>query len=557
VSFHQYIASLPKWDHALIKHLDFGTTDIDDILPLLTNPLIELILGSDGGAKDRLGSFGALLASQEGPHGTTDAILAEIGGAACGDTPRSFRAESYGQLAIVRLLFHISRHYGITIRCRCRFLLDNSGRLKRTRTILQQPQPPPRRYLLSDFDVDMQIRATIQHLGLTTTDEHIHSHQAPPQPGEPIPWKTQINERCDAIATDHLERQTAPIINVPFLPASIVQLNIRRRTITSRLPTQIRQLCGSHFSYSNRKSQRQYLQRLHAWSPHIFQTIDWTAFDNITNKKSSFPSRLFKIRWMNHILPLQARQHRMQLSPNAHCTSDCGCQHEDDSHLLRCSHPARQALYPKLVTDLHKIFSRHHVDPWLRQILLSGIAVVHPPTTFNLTTLTNPYRTLATGQGLLGPHALFYGIFHQSWIPLQEAYLRTIHKPTDRNQGRQAVELIALHFQATARAQWDIRNQHLHETHDSLQPYVRTLLSDDIKLIYAQLPDILPLDRPAITQGILLNDRLQQPTNRLRHWLRHVRPIFKTSLQQATTRPPHTMDIRTFFHNVRPPEPTG
>jgi hypothetical protein len=37
-------------------------------------------------------------------------------------------------------------------------------------------------------------------------------------------------------------------------------------------------------------------------------------------------------------------------------------------------------------------------------------------------------------------------------------------------------------------------------------PYARTVLSEDIRLIYEQLPDILPLDRPAITQGIPLNE---------------------------------------------------
>jgi hypothetical protein len=123
--------------------------------------------------------------------------------------------------------------------------------------------------------------------------------------------------------------------------------------------------------------------------------------------------------------------------------------------------------------------------------------------------------------------------------------------------GRQAIELIALTFQATTRAQWDLRNHRLHEQHDSHQPYARALLSEGIRLIYEQLPDILPLDQPAITQCITLQDRLQQPTKRLRHWLLHVRPIFKTSLQQATERPPHTMDIRTFFHTGRPPEPPG
>jgi hypothetical protein len=157
--------------------MDFGATNIDDVLGLLISPQVELILRSDGGTKDRRGSFGALIASQAGPHNTLDRILNEIGGIAYGDTPRSFRAESYGQLAIVPLLFHFTCHFHIRIRCRCRFLLDISGRLRRTRTIIHQPHPTPRRYLISDFDIDMQLQDTLPKLRLCTADEHIHSHQ--------------------------------------------------------------------------------------------------------------------------------------------------------------------------------------------------------------------------------------------------------------------------------------------------------------------------------------------------------------------------------------------
>jgi hypothetical protein len=307
--------------------------------------------------------------------------------------------------------------------------------------------------------------------------------------------------------------------------------------------------------YTKDQSQVQHLCRIHDWTYSQFYQIDWAGFDSITNKKSSFPNRLFLIKWMNHILPLQARQHRMQLTPSAACTSACGALLEDEAHLLRCPHPARCSIYPTLAKKLHQIFNKHHVDPWLRQLLLSGIAAVHPATPCNLTALTTPYRDLASNQARLGSHALFYGFFHRDWIRLQDDYLRSQQKPTERNQSRHAFELIAMHFQATARAQWDTRNHHLHASQEDQQPFTRTVACQETAIIYDQLHLILPLDRPAITQGITLLDCLEHSTPRLQRWLRRTRPLFKFSQRQAKERPAHTSDIRSYFSTGRPPGP--
>ena len=153
-----------------------------------------------------------------------------------------------------------------------------------------------------------------------------------------------------------------------------------------------------------------------------------------------------------------------------------------------------------------------------------------------------------------GETSLFYRYFHQDWTHLQDAYLRSQHKPTDRNQSRQAIESVAMHFQATSRAQWDTRNRHLHESHDGGQPFARAIASKEISLIYEHLPLLLLLDRPAITNGISLTDRLAHSTKRLQHWLRRTRPLFLFLRRQAKERPPNTPDIRSFFHHVRPPD---
>jgi hypothetical protein len=552
--FHQYVEHLPRWDNLLIRDCHFGDTPIPEILALLQNPEVELILSSDGGAKDRIGSYGALIASQQDEHHSTDAILLEVGGVACGDTPRSFRAESYGQLAVLRLLYHLTLYYEIQALCRFRFLLDNLGRLTRTRRFLRQPRPSPRTFLSADFDLDMQISETLTKLNIRTRDEHIASHQddTTQQQGEPIPWKVQLNSRCDDIATDQLQRQNQPTLLVPFLPASRVALEVRQSTITSKMPSHLRHIAGSTFPYTNHKTQVDHLCRIHNWNTAQFQMIDWALFDSVTNKKASFPNRLFIIRWANHILPIQQRLFRFHLSPSASCPSACGCPTETDTHLLRCSHPERRKIHSDSILEFRATFTKHNADPWLRQILLSILATFDPSITYTFAHFTQPYRELVAAQASLGPDALYYGFFHHSWVSLQNDYLRNTGRPRDRNQACLLVEQWAHLCQKTMRSQWAARNSHLHDSTPDDPSYARTLLLAETRNIYSLSDRILFHDREAIYQAIPLANRLQFTTTRLKRWVTHVTPILKMSLRQAKDRPPGNLDIRDFFSLHRP-----
>jgi hypothetical protein len=99
--WQDYVDSLPAWERTLLAHVV-----LVDRPALLDAPRAAkaLFLASDGGAKDRKGSFGALLADNE--H-----IFLECGGRAYGADPKSFRSEGYGMLAILRLVFHARQFY--------------------------------------------------------------------------------------------------------------------------------------------------------------------------------------------------------------------------------------------------------------------------------------------------------------------------------------------------------------------------------------------------------------------------------------------------------------
>jgi hypothetical protein len=113
-SFRDYISALPAWDQRLLQHVEI----LDEVALMnyfLTDETLYVV--SDGGADDDRGSYGALLAS-------TETIFVKISGSTEGTLPGSFRAESYGCLAILCLAYHFHLYHQLDpIICQNSFLL--------------------------------------------------------------------------------------------------------------------------------------------------------------------------------------------------------------------------------------------------------------------------------------------------------------------------------------------------------------------------------------------------------------------------------------------------
>jgi hypothetical protein len=146
-----------------------------------------LFLASDGGAVDLIASFGAMLATQ-------DKILLECGGRAQRGNPRSFQAEGYEILAILRLAFHV-RNFYVTRNPNLRFKLycDSESLLKRIAASRSLKRSIPRRFLFSEADVEMQILASLQALVAPVAFEHVEGHQDTKYPDELLSWAAQLN----------------------------------------------------------------------------------------------------------------------------------------------------------------------------------------------------------------------------------------------------------------------------------------------------------------------------------------------------------------------------
>jgi hypothetical protein len=237
-SFRDYISTLPAWDRRLLQHVE-----ILDEAVLMTYFLTDetLYVVSDGGADDDRSSYGALLAS-------TEICFVKISGSTEGTLPGSFRAESYGCLAILHLVYHFHLYHQLDpILCQNSFYCDNKGLISRLAFAVGPLSPFPRHFLRSDMDLEMQILDTIRLLGITFTYTHVKGHQdttiKSPALTSPLTRQAELNIECDHLAT--LALQIACLSSmVTFLPASRVTVHIEGTTVNRKLPRAIRNLIG-------------------------------------------------------------------------------------------------------------------------------------------------------------------------------------------------------------------------------------------------------------------------------------------------------------------------
>jgi hypothetical protein len=89
--FSSYLSALPSWDRRLLQQVEI--LDAKALIEHLQTDQVLFVV-SDGGADAECGSYGAVLT-------TVDAVVVKISGSTEGALPGSFRAESYGCLAIL------------------------------------------------------------------------------------------------------------------------------------------------------------------------------------------------------------------------------------------------------------------------------------------------------------------------------------------------------------------------------------------------------------------------------------------------------------------------
>jgi hypothetical protein len=532
-----YVASLPQWEQFLLSNVVIPDRPL--LLHCLrTNP--TLYLAADGGAAECKGSFGCVVANH-------DCILAECGGPVEGADPKCFRAEGYGLLAILRLVFHL-RWFYVTRNQALLFTVysDSESLLKRIEASLKLTYAVPRRTLFSEADVEMQILDALAAFYPMPILCHVEGHQDTKYPDLPLPWNAQLNKRCDEIATEYLDAATDILRTTSFFPASKVSLTVAHTTITHHIPSQLRYFSGL-------SEHRAYICRHHGLTLDEYETIDWERL-HASTRRLSFLLRLFVIKWVNDLLPLQRQQHRYKQSPSASCPSSCGHHDEDWNHFLRCSHTHRRTSWSDYSKTLSSVFETHNIDPSLRRALLSLLQVITPNTApIPLDNLPTEYSALLQAQSRLGPNSIFFGLFVNGWLALQDRYLVALQLPRDKHQAASGIHALIASLLEQVHSVWLLRNEHLHGT-DPVQQhsYKRLHLLSQIRELYDSSPLMLAGDRDILS--FPFHRRQTQTTRSLQNFFSWAKPMVDNSIHVANDLGSRFRRIDDYFRPTIPPE---
>ena len=139
---------------------------------------------------------------------------------------------------------------------------------------LVKPCTTPGDCLLADYDVQLQIESTLQHMGIILTTRYVKGHQDVDNPH--LTWESRLNIAADKLATKARHCIKPKHRNEPFhyLPACKAYLLINNKVITRQHQKEIR---NAWYTPELQK----HLRRKFKWTSKVIKDIDWESVGRI------------------------------------------------------------------------------------------------------------------------------------------------------------------------------------------------------------------------------------------------------------------------------------
>ena len=402
-SFLEYTASLARWDQQLLSQLDFlcPTAAIHHVFQT-TN---RLLFCSDGSAALFTGKFGSICST---PHGQR---LFHLRGPAPGYRTSSFRSESYGMLAILRSIFHITKFLGLHLQSQLLLYTDSKSLIQTVKKRLEWAYDFPYSTMEADWDIQQSITYTLRQFPVIPQFFHVRGHQDRTRSYETLPLPAQLNVDADRLAEDYEYPASISSTHAPLISGSHAMLHTPLGTVHSNYRGTLRYL-------ATWTTLRDYLTNKYDWPLSVYDSIDWPAHGRVI--KASFARRHFLIKLIHDWLPLGYLRSRYAVFYSETCPLCTPPVVETRTHFLRCPHRQWKG---SMITELQQFWRHQHLDPNLSLILTEMIHswLANLPPVFP--TFPDLYRTLITNQRLIGFEQLFLGRFSRLWSRLQDSYL--------------------------------------------------------------------------------------------------------------------------------------
>jgi hypothetical protein len=297
-----------------------NTTFVDDVYEFVSMiaEAKEIHCTSDGLAPKLTGSFGWSCSIDNGKR------IAQNCGPAFGYRTSSFRAEGYGLLSYIRLIYRAFEFTGNTLPSNLHIHTDSESCLKQLQKMLAYPFYFPNLTMSSDWDVLQAIIATMRSFNNKPTLSHVTGHQDRTIAFDNLSLPAQLNVEADDLAGCYVYDPNTNPSRVPRISGNTVQVHIPKGTITSRLKSVIRR-------QASEPAMRDHLCNRNGWNKNEFQLIDWPTHGICIRKQ--FKLKRFFVKFLHDWLPVGAQVAKYKQDLSAKCPS-CPHDQEDQDHFL-------------------------------------------------------------------------------------------------------------------------------------------------------------------------------------------------------------------------------
>jgi hypothetical protein len=528
-SFELFVATLEPWEQELLQDVTFQYDVYHFVQMLITNNIVHTT--SDGSAPNFVGTFGWVCSLATGQR------IARNHGPAYGSRTSSFRAEAYGILSYLCLVYRAFEYTCNNLPAGLIIYTDAESVLKTLPKMLEWPFYFPSKTLAPEWDVLQAIVTRIKAFPVRPLLQWVEGHQDDNVAYNRLSLPAQLNVDADKIAGEYEYKPYQHPKAVPIISGITVQLHLKQGTITSKLKQVIRKAASA-------TAMQKHLCMVNEWTDADFKCVDWETHGMSVRKH--YTQKRFITKLVHDWLPLGHLISKYGQSLPIKCPS-CDHQDEDRKHFITC--PARKDWKNEMMQELDIYIRKNHTRPALasilKEVILSQLRNLSP--TFS----EHPalYHKLLNQQHRIGWHQLFLGRFATEWRILQDDYLTTIPSKKREHSGTIWVLSITTIIWKHMRSNWDERNGAQHGIDAATREATKYAQAfAETTALYSIRGQVTPRDRD-LFYTTLEEHKLKEPTaTGLRQWLNTWKPVILQSIKNSDRTGSHRIQTITNFY---------
>jgi ribonuclease HI len=421
----RHVAKRDEWEKDLLQNVMQGSTQEKHIKlrKALKDEKETIIIVSDGGCKDKAGSYGWVIALE-----STGETLWEHKGRARGGDMNSYRAEAYGMLSATAFLvayIDLFPNTG-TAKCRIRAYCDNKSLVDELQW--EKTHNKASEALKPEFDMLVAIERTNERLDniaeMRYPCEHVKGHQDKTIPMHELSLPARLNIRADVLATDELQNvergnEFMEMIRTPHCGAFIINKNIQERRNETMTRGEAKALKEKYLQ----QQLMEYFEERFGFDT-TKKTIDDVNFEglrlaikDLDGGERKYYSKL-SIGWLPTGKKLELYGDAITYCHR--CKGD-----ETADHIIQC--PANKTLAAQIAMDLQTYLAEIHTDPTITRLFCRGIHrwIMHNENASEPLATDDEDGSIAMeAQNRIGWHLAMRGWMSKQWARMQESWAK-------------------------------------------------------------------------------------------------------------------------------------